>query len=414
MGVLIWMQYQRIVFELRLYNRETLPHNDYHMRKTLIIILLLLTELNMTAKAKDNTDPVLAHLRQLYIRVTPIWNHYIVYQGNMYSVCNSKGIPIMPFTKEEITLGLPNYFILNRTRVMDTLGNVLFKTSNRIEEVRYATNTYKSIVAGDYYGILNYNGEDLSPSGSSGLYEPFTIAQYKKGMLAYYEAANRIPRKLIGIKDTLERIVIPAIYNDVSIGQQYVSGTKGDTAYLYDKTGKLLWAKKADRCQVMHNDMIGIRLYGLWALVGADGKLLTPYSYGKLENVNHPDVIRADNKLIDKTGKIVLDGGYNTPEPKEGGWWQLSYNGNIYDEKFNLIIKAGTFRSSTFEGKRFITLTNNYTDNEKKTYAAVKHKKQPCTVFHKKSKKLPHGSYSVFFITFSSSIARVPKSIGQE
>ncbi len=245
MGVLIWMQYQRIVFELRLYNRETLPHNDYHMRKTLIIILLLLTELNMTAKAKDNTDPVLAHLRQLYIRVTPIWNHYIVYQGNMYSVCNSKGIPIMPFTKEEITLGLPNYFILNRTRVMDTLGNVLFKTSNRIEEVRYATNTYKSIVAGDYYGILNYNGEDLSPSGSSGLYEPFTIAQYKKGMLAYYEAANRIPRKLIGIKDTLERIVIPAIYNDVSIGQQYVSGTKGDTAYLYDKTGKLLWAKKS-------------------------------------------------------------------------------------------------------------------------------------------------------------------------
>ena len=79
------------------------------MRKTLIIILLLLTELNMTANAKENIDPLLANLRQLYIKVTPIWNHYIVYQGNMYSIFNRKGIPVVPFTKEEITPGLPNY-----------------------------------------------------------------------------------------------------------------------------------------------------------------------------------------------------------------------------------------------------------------------------------------------------------------
>lgn len=340
------------------------------MRKTLLIILLLLTELSMTAK--ENIDPILANLRQLYIKVTPIWNHYIVFQGNMYSICNSKGIPIIPFTKEAITPGLYGYFILNKSKVIDTQGNVIFITRNSIEQVRHSTNTYKTVIASDYYSILNYKGEDVSPSGSSGLYAPFSIAQYHRGMVAFYEEANRTPRKLIGVKDTMERIIIPAIYNDVSIGTNYISGTKGDTVYLFDKTGKQLWAKKGDRCQVMYNDMIGLRLYGLWTIVGADGKLLTPYSYGKLENVNHPDVIKADNKLIDKTGKIVLDGGYNTPEPREGGWWQLGYNGNIYDEKFNLIIKAGTFRSATFEGKRYITLTNNYADNENtRTYDRI-------------------------------------------
>ena len=145
-----------------------------------------------------------------------------------------------------------------------------------------------------------------------------------------------------------------------------------DTLFAYNQSGKLLWKCLAREYEVINKKLIVITVNHLHALINYEGKLLTPLIYNQIVYDSVSKVILADNKILDLNGKTLINGLKDKPKKTNTGWWQVGENGNIYDDKFNLIFNSATYSSSYFVGDRYIRFLGKSNCEDQCIYDIVK------------------------------------------
>ena len=337
------------------------------MSKIIALLLLLGMLYTNAAYSSMKHDPIEDSLSNIYYEVIPAGNFYIVNQGLSSTIFNRKGKPMFPFKYKKIKQGLRTNFIADNL-LIDTNGVILHEFRYPFITADKTNNLYKQEDNGFNKGTADANGNDI-------IY-PCSVAQYNVGLMSF-SIDNRYDytQTKYGVKDTVGKIIVPAKYTNVTTGSNYIGAWENDTAYLFNKTGKMLFSCRADAINIFPQDFIAIELYGLWALKDPSGKTLTPFKYTTIRDFGSKDIIKADNGLVNRKGIELLPSLYSEPYLEPGGWVRTySGEGVVFDNNYKKAFQKGEYSEITFTGNRYLTLSKSYEDQAPKYYDKVSRK----------------------------------------
>jgi len=326
------------------------------LTRPLIILASLLA--GIAAHAQMTHSHVQDSLQQIYYKVSRLGNHYCVNQGTSCSLFSKDGKPLSPFKYRSLKEGFDGYFLASyyeqgdNVLVLDSLGREISPMVN----IMAMDTAHKLYISGR--NLLKANGEMLCYHSSYGDYRTKLIA------------VSNYAEKCVEIRDSFCNVIMPCQpFEYATAGNKYVAAQRGDSAFVYNDKGSLLFSCAASGCQIFPNDFIGIRRYGMWALKDSAGRNLTPYKYYRLEPwiYNAGEYIQGNGGLLDRKGREVIAPGGSFISAELGGWYEQSREDSYYvfDEHFKLVLKA---RRTDFIGDRYIKVYKDWGDEDYKLF----------------------------------------------
>ncbi len=308
-----------------------------------------------------------AELGKMYPIVVPAGNRTIVSTGARATLFYPSGGAVFPFRYGNIVPAISGCFVADNHFIIDSMGLLVAQLQYPLAYIDSTNNRYITRTSNGELEVYDRYGNSLCYGTPPDAWKLNRITTWK------YQPYQRNTI----LTDTLGHEIVDK-RGRYSVSARYMSVTTNDTAYIYSVQGRLLGKHLADDCTIFPNHMIGLQLYGLWALANERGELLTPYRFHRLEYEWHPYALEADGyKTIDTAGRIVTTGDGSGNNNLANGYTIIGYDGDVYDEKHKLIARDGTYDHAEDMGNRYL-IFSTYRENEDephyKTYDMIAHK----------------------------------------
>jgi len=325
-------------------------------------------------------NDVYRELSLQYDSVGSLSRIYVLKKGDYYGIADSVGrlLALPDYTHIRNLDGMLMLDHLNGSSVlMDSIGN----------QVRSVPYKFDSAVVFD--------------AGVVGIYGPGTqlslIDGRGKELMKFYNwqdcprfipvtnyAVAWLPQGAVNYRgDT----VIPLRFDCIYRGQTYCGAQAGDSLYIFDRTGMVVFSGLFDGCSFLRNGLIGIRKMGQWALMKPSGKLLSPFKYSTMGD-QYPDPALGDyisvggsecKTLVDTNGHELFQPIYNLIFPTANRWFVLhrldGIGPELRDSVGNLILPAGSFYMDGLYAKRYIELEDIGNSGEPIAWYDMRHRK---------------------------------------
>lgn len=337
--------------------------------------------LNYPVLAQNNS--IQRMLAKRYGQAMPWGKGYIVKTKIYYGFANSAGSIILPVNHYRFDTLLSDRAALygyNGCTLIDESGTQLinggaYRTVNRKKRV------------------LAYRNQDntetlCTDNGIAITSEAFYKSSPKDALLTLsrFDGKETLFGIITASGDTLRR----PEYQSVSHGKKLYACMRHDTAFVFHRNGKLLFAKSAVHgCEVLENEFIVLQKYGMSALVNRQGRLITGFRYLKIEALNYADtVVMVDKRsqklggmsspnyfmvgnhvygLIDSSGKEILPLIYDGIYMSRKGWLIVRKEGygkeELLDPKFNEVLQTESYDLHFINARYVRAEYDSYGDN---------------------------------------------------
>lgn len=255
--------------------------------------------------------------------------------------------------------------VYGTVNLIDGSGHVLKRVAGATYKL--ANRRYRLLAEVSYHQfsrttLLDANGEGIGAAYKTGIPEGSRTEIWRPNGEG----------SLLGVISITGDTILPLIYTKVSVGTRVLVGIKNDTAYIFDRDGKLLsHFEKVHGCEVLSNNLLVLEKHGAMALAHSSGKLLSEFRYYRIKDFHYsiatlpvkndvygraivPDIfpgyVQVDDDylghgggLLDTTGKIVLQNKYKRFDMNSNGWFVLEkFNSptELLDNNFKLIFSA--------------------------------------------------------------------------
>ena len=393
----------------------------------IFLLLIFLSGYQQATTAQSSPKITLPQLQKRYNSVRAWGNGYIVEANNFFAFINRDGIMTLPFEYTSMKPLLHDRMEVSSPKSYDLVnedGVIVYHFSENPIQLKdslkrkFYTYSYSTRI------IFDDSGRQLKRIDTNNLEKKMTRIYVYKNNKIYF-----------GLEDMDGDTILPLDFNAVAIGKTLYGGIRNDTLYVGQLGKGLLFKSQSfHSVKILRNDMIFVGKWGAWALMGRDGKLLTKFDYGNIQELQYPYSINPQNSsrnnqlpdvfqgfalfghqpkgLLDENGVEILPAEFDDIYMNTNGWFivrkVIASKASLLDSNLTPILERGAF-AMRFINNRYVKIINYGNDSASyfdmklrkitsKTTPEIPEKEKPYVVNPLRMPEIPSNKKDTFYL----------------